>query len=134
MWGAALSTSLALIKIWEIWRARRRLDYGYNFTDDPKIGNEITIRNLSSTAIIISYWELVWLKSKWYGFKKEETKTITAEHDFSDWIIAPHSSQKLTFSEGHYFSWSGKANFGTKLYLRVMIAGEKRPRLAKIYG
>jgi hypothetical protein len=38
-WGAGLSTLLAIIKVWEIWRDRFQLDVSYNFRSDGNIGN-----------------------------------------------------------------------------------------------
>lgn len=134
IWGAALSTILAAVKIWEIWRTRRRIEYSYNFAGLAEVGNEIIIRNLSATPIIISYWELVWLKKRRLGLRKQEIRRIAPESDFSDSHVAAHSSYVLRFAEERYFSWSTLSLKGAAIYLRIQIAGERRPRLAKIYG
>jgi hypothetical protein len=60
-WGAGLSTLLAVVKLFELWRDRFRVDVSYNFTGNESIGNEILIRNLSSRPLILAYWELLLL-------------------------------------------------------------------------
>ena len=55
LWGAALSSLLAVVKFWEIWRNRRRVEISHSFSSQ-EMGNEVTIRNLSSTPQIITYW------------------------------------------------------------------------------
>jgi len=134
VWGAVLSTTLAAVKIWELWRGRRRIVFCYNFVGLAEVGNDIIIRTLSGTPIIISYWELVWLKKKWLGLKKQQTRQISPDSDFSDFQVAPHSSQKLSFADENHFDWSVSSLAGAAIYLRIQIAGERRPRLAKIYG
>lgn len=134
VWGAALSTLLAALKIWELWRARRRIEFSYNFVSLAEEGSEVIIRNLSGTPIIICYWELVWLKKKRLGLKKQETKRISPDSDFSDLQIAPHSSRKLTFADENHFDWRERSLAGAAIYLRIQIAGERRARLARIYG
>ncbi len=58
-WGAGLSTTLALVKLFELWQTRFRLEVSYNFTDSVEIGNEVFIRNLSAKPVILTYWELL---------------------------------------------------------------------------
>ncbi len=41
IWGASLSTMLGIIKIWEIWSARRVIEVSYSFNGIPEIGNAI---------------------------------------------------------------------------------------------
>ena len=64
LWGAGLSTTLALIKIWELWSSRRRIEISYGFDGRPDVGNEIIIRNLSDKPMIVTYWELLFCKRK----------------------------------------------------------------------
>jgi hypothetical protein len=54
-WGAGLSTLLAFVKIWELWRDRLRIEVDYRFATDPNVGNSILIRNLSSRPLILSW-------------------------------------------------------------------------------
>ncbi len=134
IWGAVLSTILAGLKIWELWRARRRIEYSHNFRGPEELGNDVIIRNLSSTPIIVSHYELVWLKRRWFGLKKNEVRSIVPDSDFTEFQISPHSSQILTFTDEQHFDWSPDSLSGAAIYLRVHIAGERKPRLAWIYG
>jgi hypothetical protein len=58
-WGAGLSTLLAAVKLFELWRDRFRVDVSYNFTGND-IGNDIIIRNLSSRPMILAHWDLLY--------------------------------------------------------------------------
>lgn len=130
-WGAALSTLLALVKLWELWNARFRIEVGYNFTSEPDIGNEVFIRNLSSKPIILSYWELLY-GSGFLPFRKLE-EFESPGPDASDIRIEAHSSEIFTFAEASHFAWGYKALQGRKIYMRLHVAG-RRPVLKKLYG
>ena len=110
-----MSTLLAAIKLWEVWKSRLRLDIGYNFTGSAQIGNEIIIRNLGSTPFLITYWELLYC-------------------DNADIRVGPHSSIKLTFREQNHFDWGTSALRGRAIFVRLHIAGRLRPLLRKVYG
>lgn len=45
-WGAGLSTLLAIVKLLELWSARRRIEVSYSFIGVPEEGNDIIIRNV----------------------------------------------------------------------------------------
>ena len=51
LWGAGLSTALALVKMWELWSSRSRVEVSYAFSGGPD-GNDIIIRNLSDKPMI----------------------------------------------------------------------------------
>ena len=134
IWAAILSTSLALIKILEMWRARQRVEFGCVLCDNSDEGNKVIIRNLSGSPIIVSYWEVMWLRSKWYRVGKEIIFSTGSDYDDPDIHLPANSSKTLTFSDERYFDWSAKWLSGSKTYLKIKIAGERRPRLQKIYG
>ena len=68
LWGAGLSTLLALIKVWEVWSSRHHaIDVGYLF-QGPEYGNDIFIRNLSDKPVIVTDWELLFCERK--GLKR----------------------------------------------------------------
>ena len=130
-WGACLSTFLAMVKLWEIWRDRFRIDVGYNFTGQPDIGNEIFVRNLTGYPIILSYWELLLLSGHWPF--RIESNSVTPQEDARDTRIEAHSSLTLAFSGQEHFDWGVEALRGRRIYLRLYIAG-RRPVLRKVYG
>lgn len=132
IWGAALSTFLAGIKAWEVWRARVRIEIGYKFTSDVNIGNDIILRNLSGTPLLVTYWELVWRKRGLLGWK--ESHIDSPEDGNTDIKINSHSSITLTFKELSYFSTSYDALAGRKIFVRLYIAGRSRPIMRKVCG
>jgi hypothetical protein len=133
VWGALLSTLLAVVRIWELWRSRRRIEVSYNFRDTQN-GNEVIIRNLNATPVVVCYWELAWLKLQWCGLKKKEIKCIIPDSDFSDIPIPPFGSTKLIFADENYFAWNARALGDTAIFLRIKLAGEKRAWLMRVYG
>lgn len=129
-WGAGLSTLLAIVKLWELWRDRFRLDVGYNFAGNVEDGNTILIRNLSGKPIILPFWEVLYVSGYWPR-RKFETVAYQ-DHDLGDRRIEPHSTLKLHFTEQNYFSWGRKALKGRKIFIRLHIAGRK-PILKQVY-
>ena len=130
-WGAGLSTLLAFVKLWELWRDRFRIDIGCNLTSKPEIGNEIFIRNLSANPIILSYWELLHCSGVWPFRKLSEFES--SGPDASDIKIEPHSSKAFSFSEAYHFGWTPKSLQGRKIYMRLYVVG-RRAVLKKVYG
>lgn len=130
-WGAGLSTLLALVKLYELWQNRFRIDVGYGFTGDMHRGNDVHIRNLSSKPIILAYWELFYRPNLWP--LKKDMYIASPEADAYDLKIEPHSSKTFNFSGQDHFSWNWKALKGCKIYIRLHIAG-RRPLVKRVYG
>ncbi len=129
VWGAILSTFLAFR---EIWKTRTQIEVSYNFTGNIEIGNTVTIRNTSETPITISYWELLWLERKL--FKWKHNKVISPDEYFGDLKIDGHSSTTLHFSNTDYFDWGVNSLDKSKIYLRLYLAGKRKPILKKVFG
>ncbi len=122
VWGGLLSTGLAVIKFFEWWRDRDRLDISFG-SSSVEHGNQIQIRNLSNRPIIVKHWEL------FFAFdpkgKRDCELVESADFDDSDLTIAAHTSKQWNFCEGKYFSTSDKHLRGRSIYLRLCIAGRK---------
>jgi len=130
-WGAGLSTLLALIKLWELWRDRFRLQVGYNFRGNEDLGNEVIIRNLSMRPVVLTYWELLYCSGRLPNRTFETLRDPGA--DAMDIQIAPHTSYTLTFAEQDHFAWGATALNVRAIYLRLHLAG-RRPILRKVYS
>lgn len=131
LWGAILSTCLALIKIWELWSNRRRIEVSYAFNCSGPDSNDIIIRNLSDKPMIVTYWELLFCERK--GLKWATYRNENPEDDTRDICIAAHSSKTLNFSGQYYFEWGHKALGGKRLYLNLHIAGKRKPFNCLVY-
>ena len=129
-WGAGLSTLLAIVKLWELWRDRFRLEVGYNFASLESVGNTILIRNISSRPLILSYWEVLYCSGRWP--RREFQDIAYADHDSGDRKIEPHSTLELHFAEENHFSWGHKALKGRRIFIRLHVAGRK-PILKLVY-
>lgn len=125
LWGAGLSTLLAFVKIWEIWRDRFRLDTDYYLTDNPEVGNLIKIRNLSNRPQILSRWEVLACSGRWPLRNFEDI--VCADFDMEDLRIEPNSTLELRFADGDHFVSGQK-----RVYIRLFLAGRRRPLLRLI--
>lgn len=130
-WGACLSTALAGVKLWELWRDRFRVSVSYNFTSDPDSGNEIFVRNLAQHPIILSYWEVL-LVSRYPPFRKF-SGVVEPSPDIRDFRIDAHSTYTLHFRYGDHFNWGVEFLKGRRIYIRLHVAG-RRPILKYVYG
>ncbi|MEK7811980.1 MAG: hypothetical protein AAB278_09240 [Pseudomonadota bacterium] len=125
-WGAGLSTLLAIIKIFELWRDRFRAEVIHNFTGSESIGNEVLIRNLSNRPVILTHWELHYCSGHW---PKNSFETLaTADFDSGDIRIEPYSTHTLHFADANYFSWNNKSLNGRRIFILLYIAGRKPAR------
>ena len=131
LWGAALSTVLAVVKLWEIRRDRFRVDVGYNFSGAPNGANEVIVRNLGTRPFILGYWELLWLPHRWAP--KHKARSISPEEDANDVRIEPGGSYTLTCRGPNHFDWHTDALRGRTIYLRLHVVG-RRSILRKVYG
>ena len=122
---------LALVKLYELWRDRFRVDISYNFTGSESVGNEILIRNLSGRPIILAHWELLHCAGRWPSRRFERFES--AEFDDGDRRIEPHTTHVLRFADENYFSWSHTALNGRSIYIRLHVAG-RRPILRFVYA
>lgn len=130
-WGAGLSTLLAIVKLFELWRDRFRIDVSHNFTGDEIIGNEILIRNLSSRSLILTHWELLYCSGRWP--RRHLESFASAEYDSGDRRLEPHATHTLHFAGENYFSWEHNQLNGRRIFIRIHVAG-RRPTLRLIYA
>lgn len=130
-WGAGLSTLLALVKFYELWRDRARVDVSYNFTGDVNIGNEVFIRNLSNRPLILAHWELLYCSGRWP--RRRFMPLESAEFDSGDRRLEPYATHALRFAEENYFDWGCNALNGRRIFIMLHIAGRK-PLLKFVYS
>jgi hypothetical protein len=132
IWGAGLSSILAFVKFWEIWKTRARIEVSHSFTTNQEFGNNVIIRNLSATPINITYWELLWCRSRFFCRKSQVE--ISSDELSEDTKLPGYSSRKLNFSGADHFNWTPAFLGKNKIYLRLYIAGKLRPVFKKVYG
>ncbi len=120
LWGAGLSTLLAFVKLWEIWRDRFQIDINGSFTNQLGAKNKIHIRNLSGKPIILTYWE-IFFRYRFWSFKKDDYITSPEDNAF-DMNINSYSSKTLNLMESDYFNWDQK---GKHIYIKLHIAGRR---------
>ncbi len=128
IWGAGLSTLLAVIKIQE---SRIRMSSSYFFYGTDSIEDVIVLYNRSSIPIIITHWELLLLKRRRCIFF-DAIDSRTPDEFFSDITILPHGRHEMVFGEQDSFPW-GKEIGDAVWYLKLHIVGRYRPKWLRIY-
>lgn len=132
-WGAALSTALAALQFHSWWRDRFRIEVSYQFTGCDDIGNQIYIRNLSATPLILTYWELQW-RSGWPLLTSVSRTHQPDAHDHSDVRIEARSTHILSFVGPDYFDCGVGASKGDTIYIELRFAGRRSIVRKKVYS
>jgi hypothetical protein len=132
-WGAGLSTILAGVKLWELWRNHFRVETAYDFTNLPKLGHKIHVRNLNNRPITLEHWELEWRHGKWPS--KKTVLIDMAENLSAGRKIDAYHSMTLNFidEKGNYFSLEPVSE-GKALYIKLYFVGKKHPKIVRIYS
>jgi len=128
-WGAFLSTTLGLIKLYEKWSQKIEISIG--FDSRQEVGNTVAIRNLYDRPIIVTNWELQFCEKryfKWTPYRREDP-----EDETNDFFIDSYSSEVITFSGSRYFSTSYKELEGKGLVFKLHIAGRRWPIRRLLY-
>jgi hypothetical protein len=130
-WGAGLSTLLAVVKLWELWRGRFRIDVSYNFAGSADVGNEIYLRNLTANPLILTHWELGHCSGV-PPFRRFSLLSF-ADPDAGDQVIPQHSTYTLRFVQHEHFDWGAKVlRERGAIVIRLHVAGRK-PIQIKVY-
>lgn len=128
VWGAALSTILAAR---EFHRTRLKLEIGFISTGDPDgHGHTLQLRNTCGKPIIITYWTLQWRKR--IRLKSRLLDEISPDLDTRDILLKEHSSHVFNFVGENYFDWNRAANTQSIMFLKLHIAGRRKPIYLKI--
>ncbi len=130
-WGATLSTLLATIKLWELWRDRFRINVSCNLAGIPDVGNQILIRNIGVRPFILTYWELFYCAHRWPLRKLESISS--PDFEATDTKIDPGTTHILHFIDADHFEWGASALRGRRIVIRLRVAG-RRPRLLVVYS
>lgn len=124
IWGALLSTILFILKLCETWEQRFKIEVSSITRGCVDLGHDISIKNLSSKPVLLEYLELYYKKG---CFPFSKCNYIWSPED--SWLnarIEPSDSKVYNFSQGDYFSLSGK-----NVYMKLHFAGRK-PFVKKI--
>src|ERR1700675_1489295 len=114
IWAAFLSTSLAVIKVWEIWKQRLRITTSYGF-GIPEYGSEVVVENPSGTPVMVSYWELLMIRKAWC--RRHIVNGRFPNEGYCNLTIGPHSRHTLPFKGKEHFAWPSAE--ATHLYLKL---------------
>lgn len=124
LWGAAVSTGLACIKLWEtFWKDRLRLASTYNFIGEGGPESTISIANLTALPVLVSSWELVWEPKI---FRWSAKLLDCTPDDVSGFTLDRYSVTTLEFDEQNRFPWGYRVSQHRTLCLYLRVFGRKR--------
>lgn len=134
IWGAAVSTSLGLVKLWEtFWKDRLRLETTYSFIGLREEADEITVVNLSGLPVQVSHWTLAWKPNPFRWCTSEIDVTPEREpQSISRFTIPSKGEYTLYFEEDSKLDWSYRTAQHRNLYLTLYIFGRRRPKELKV--
>jgi hypothetical protein len=124
LWGALVSTSLAVVKLWEIWRDRRRLSTTYAFSSHPKHNQKIFIANLSKDPLMLTLIELYQSQKKM--FRRKKTRLLAPDKIIHAVVIPSKSFYTIEYSEEDNFPDPFKNDEWNHLFLELHVAGERK--------
>lgn len=133
IWATIVSTVLAYIKILEVWRDRLRLSTSYEFAAPGYGGNRIIIENPSKTPIMISYWELLWIRRARFISEVTDGRFPTDE-GYCNITIPAHARHVLEFDGSEYFEWGSSAISNGTLYIKLHVVGRRNPLTLRVYN
>lgn len=119
LWGAVISTLLAILKVTEYWSNRFRIGISFVFRGHPNIGNDVTVQNLSRDSILLDYIEIYQKKGVWPFCKS--LLLWSPEDETLNRRIEGKSGVKFNFREMDYFE--PKKN--SRLYIKLFVAGRR---------
>ncbi|MGQ4272620.1 hypothetical protein [Terrihabitans sp. B22-R8] len=123
-WGAAVSTFLAVLRIWEFFfRDRIRLATTYSFDSRPEVGEEVTIANLSADAVQIAYWTIGW-EPRWWRPAIKPVDCTPYEGGYA-FRIGGRDSHTMRFAAPDNLRWNKP---GCRLILKLHLFGRRRAR------
>lgn len=125
VWGAVLSTVLGSIKIWEVYQSRPQVSVSYLVTSDPEHGNEIFVENTSATPLMITYWELELRERRF--LRHSVVNGRYPDGGYYHTTVEAFGRHMLRFGDGEWFSTSDLKKKRQAWYLKLHIAGRRRP-------
>lgn len=134
-WGAALSTVLFAIKLWEsFWKDRIKIESTYLIAYGGDNPHRITTANMSSVPIQVSNAELYWVPN-FFPLNRPTPRIATPDSFYtaSAFRIDGHSPHVFMFEGEERFDVSSSTTSGRKLYLYLHIFGRKRPKKLMIF-
>lgn len=111
LWGATLSTVLGLLRIFDAWRNRFRVNVDYVWRSDPYEGDEISIQNLSGKPILLTHLKV---------HEKDKKCLWHPEDTLLQKRIESFETERFVFSESDFFHAMGK-----RIVVELHFAGRK---------
>ncbi len=130
IWGAVISTVLAIIKITEIWINHYRVSVIGDFNIRGRNESIIHIINLSNKPMIILYWELEWRKGMWplRNFMMKTKNGLPNWESPSRRKLDSYDNWSLPLSGNDYFI----IHDDKTLYIKLYIAGKLLPKVVRV--
>ena len=127
VYGAGLSTLLGVVKGFELWRDRFKIEIESSFAFNAAQGHRVIIQNVSKRDVIISNYFLYVGKKRQKIFDIHEHSVsigITYD-DFKPVVVKSDGFVILNFRNSRHFPFTHEKGNGHALHIRLEIAGRR---------
>ena len=136
IYGACLSTLLALWQFWRAFQERRWIGTSYNFSsfEDPK--NEVLLINNSPKPLTLFQIDLFWGRRylfwmrRYYRVGLSEWGVIESDMGIT---LEPYKIAALHYANDTHFNWTYEKRPKARLYLRARVVGRLFPMTLFVY-
>ena len=136
IYGACLSTILALWQFWRAFQERRWISTSYNFRGIEDPGNEVLLINNSPKPLTLYHIELFWGRRYplWLRRYRRVGQSEWGEEDSDTGItLDPYKITVLHYMNDCHFNWRYDKRPAARLYLRTRIVGRVMPMTLFVY-
>ena len=128
IWGAGLSTVLAVVHLFSVYRSRTRLSTSYYFDNLEGSADKIIIYNIGKVDIIINDYKLFFAGNRYFG-KKDYLDPYSPE-DLITIHIKANDKSVLTFAEPDRINLRKQGN--RSFYIELSLVGKRGTKKIKV--
>jgi hypothetical protein len=119
---------LGLIKVWEIYQDRNRLEITRWWVGLGEEGWTIFLYNLGEKPVSIYYFEFFWSKHRFWS-ERQFMEHFSPGAEGFDLTIEPGKKKSIQFAEEKNFSRKNSNIPNAHLYIRLTLVGRRRKKV-----
>ena len=128
IWGAGLSTILATVHLFSLYRDRTRLSTSYHFGANEGKSDDIIVYNIGNRDLLVNDYHLYFASFRNSSKKKYLEKTFPDESTY--YTLKANDKIKLSFADQERISFPKDGD--NTLYIELTIVGRRSKKVLKI--
>ena len=136
IYGAGLSTLLALWQFWRAFQERRWIGTSYNFRGIEDPGNEVLLINNSPKPLTLFQINLFWGRRYLFWIRRYHRVGQSewgGEDSDMGITLEPYKIAALHYTNDTHFDWTYRKRPKARLYLRARVVGRLFPMTLFVY-